>query len=152
DRLLAGWQKARAQGVNNRNAAASLGVSEAELIASACGRFVTRLSPQPQALLRELRALGKIKAVARNHAAVLERDGTVRRVETGGPNTETVHADNFDMICDISRWTKAFALSETGTRGVKHSLQFFTAVGMSAAKFFLRPSSDLDAFTRLTAA
>ncbi len=149
--LLAAWQHARSKGLNNRAAAATLQLSEAELIASACGRFVTRLLPDAQALLRKLTLLGEIKAVVRNPAAVIERDGTVRGVEANAAGADLVQADRFEMLCEVSQWTKGFALREETSGGFKLSLQFFTAAGTSTAKFFLRPGSNVDAFAPLVA-
>ena len=150
-RLLAAWQHARSKGLNNRAAAAALKLSEAELIASGCGRFVTRLVPDPQALLRKLSLVGEIKAVVRNPAAVIERDGTVRGVEANAAGADLVQADHFEMFCEVSQWRKAFALREETSSRSKLSLQFFTAAGTSAAKFFLRPASDVHAFAQLVA-
>jgi putative heme degradation protein len=147
--LLTVWSKARADGLNNRAVAAKLGVAEAELIASACGRFVTRLRPDTLALLRELPALSEIKAVVRNPTAVIERAGTVRGSEITAVGVALVQADHFDLMCQSPRWSKAFALREETNRGVKQSIQFFTPAGTSAAKFFLRPSSNVDAFVDL---
>ena len=150
-RLLTAWQTARSQGLNNRAAAATLKVSEAELIACGCGDFVTRLIPDPQALLRKLSWLGEIKAVVRNPSAVIERDGTVRGVENHG-GAHVVQSDHFELVCETAQWEKGFALREKTSGGLKLSAQFFTAAGTSAAKFFLRPASDVDAFARLVAA
>ena len=147
--VLAAWQHARSKGLNNRAAAATLKLSEAELIASACGCFVTRLLPDAQALLRKLPLLGEIKAVVRNPAAVIERDGTVRSVQANAAGQDLVQADHFEMLCEISRWRKGFALREETSGGLKLSLQFFTAAGTSTAKFFLRPASDTHAFAQL---
>ncbi len=152
--LLAAWERARAEGLNNRAAAAKLGMSEAELIAAGCGRFVTRLLPDALALLRSLPGLGEIKAVVRNPAAVIERAGTVQGVEANGVGAILVEADNFEMVCEIAQWKKGFALREDSTRGrgLKLSVQFFTAEGTSAAKFFLRPGGDVQAFAQLVGA
>src|SRR5262249_31957660 len=57
-----------------------------------------------------------------------------------------VQADHFELVCHLPRWSKAFALREETSRGVKQSIQFFTTAGTSAAKFFLRPSSNLSAY------
>ena len=149
--LLAGWEHARVRGLNNRTAAATLKVSEAELIASGCGRFVTRLLPDTPALLRKLPRLGEIKAVVRNASAVIERAGTVLGVEANGVGADLVQADQFEMVCETARWKKGFALREETSGGLKLSVQFFTAAGTSAAKFFLRPASDVQAFAQLVA-
>ena len=149
--LLAAWERARSNGLNNRAAAATLKVSEAELIASGCGHFVTRLIPDPQALLRKLSLLGEIKTVVRNPSAVIERDGMVRGVENHG-GADVVQGDHFELLCETTQWDKGFALREKTSGGLKLSAQFFTAAGTSAAKFFLRPASDADAFAHLIAA
>jgi putative hemin transport protein len=149
--LLAAWERAKSDGLNNRAAAETLKVSEAELIASGCGHFVTRLLPDPQAFLRKLFLLGEIKTVVRNPSAVIERDGTVRGVENHG-GAAVVEADHFELVCETAQWEKGFALREKTSGGLKLSAQFFTAAGTSAAKFFLRPASDVDAFAHLIAA
>src|SRR5215471_7296553 len=149
NQLLTAWGEARAEGLNNRAVAASLAVTEVELIASACGRFVRRLLPHTLALLRELPALGEVKAVVRNPTAVVERAGTVAGSETTAVGVVLVQADHFELICLSPRWSKVFALREETGRGVKQSVQFFTVAGTSAAKFFLRPSSNLRAFANL---
>ena len=150
--LLAAWERAKSNGLNNRAAAATLKVSEAELIASGCGHFVTRLLQDPQAFLRKLPLLGEIKTVVRNPSAVIERDGTVQGVENNGDGGDVVQADHFELVCETAQWEKGFALREKTSGGLKLSAQFFTAAGISAAKFFLRPASDVDAFAHLIAA
>jgi putative heme degradation protein len=152
NQLLTAWSEARADGLNNRAVAAKLGIAEAELVASACGRFVTRLTPDPLALLRTLPSLGEVKAVVRNPTVVIERAGTVRGSEITAVGVALVQADHFDLICQLELWNKAYALREQTERSFKQSIQFFTAAGTSAAKFFLRPSSKLDAFADLVSA
>ena len=147
--LLAAWAAARAESLNNRAAAAQLGISEAQLIASACGTFVTRLRPDFAALLGELPALGEIKAIVRNPLTVLERAGVVESVTHTLTDLIRLAADRFHADCCLDLWRKAFSLEEQGPRGVKRSLQFFTDDGTSAAKFFLRPDSDLTQFLTL---
>ena len=137
------------QGLNNRAAAAKLGVSEAELVASGCGRFTTRLRPDFSALLPRLPELGEIKCIVRNAWAVLERAGEVRGIETDAGGARHVQADRFDAECQVALWRKGFALEEAAAHGTKLSLQFFTAEGVSAAKFFLRHDSSITAFRSL---
>jgi putative hemin transport protein len=150
--LLAAWAQERARGLNNRAAAAALGVSEAELIASGCGHFVTRLRPDIVALLRALPLLCEIKAVVRNPTAVVERAGIVHGIELTGVGVTLVQADRFEMVCQSAQWKKAFALREETAAGDKLSIQFFTVAGISAAKFFLRPAGDVQAFAKLVEA
>jgi putative heme degradation protein len=147
--LLAAWEYARAQGLNNRAVAAKLSVSEAELVASACGRFTTRLRPDFSALLMRLPELGEIKCIVRNPWAVLERAGEVSGIEADAAGAQHVLADQFDAECQLALWRKGFALEEAAAHGIKFSLQFFTAEGVSAAKFFLRHDSSIAAFRSL---
>ena len=147
--LLAHWQEARARGLNNRAVAAELGVSEAQLIASACGRFATRLRLELPRVLGRLPELREIKAVVRTPEAVLERAGIVHDVGVDGAGQASLRADRFELRGDLGAWHSAFALEERSTQSVKLSLQFFTGEGLSATKFFLRPGGDVTAFRSL---
>jgi putative heme degradation protein len=146
---LEAWAAARANGLNNRAAARQLGISERELIASACGDFATRLRPEFSSLLAALTVLGEIKCVVRNPWAVLERAGTIDTIQPTSSDRLVVQADRFALDCDVGRWDAAFALEETGTHGNKLSMQFFTAAGISAAKFFLRETDRAETFRAL---
>ena len=82
----------------------------------------------------------------RNAWVVLERAGEVRGIETDVAGAQRVQADRFDTECQVALWRKGFALEEAVAHGTKLSLQFFTAEGVSAAKFFLRHDSSIPAF------
>jgi putative hemin transport protein len=150
--LAAAWEQARAAGLNNRAAARQLGVSEAELLASACGHFAIRLQPEFPALLARLPELAEIKCIVRNPWAVLERAGQVHATGAGAGGIVRVAADRFEAECRLGSWGKAFALEEVSAGGTKFSLQFFTAAGVSAAKFFLRQNGSVTAFRTLVEA
>jgi len=146
---LAAWAAARASGLNNRATARKLGISERELIASACGDFATRLRPEFTSLLAALTALGEVKCVVRNPWAVLERAGIIEAIQPSGADRLVVQADRFALDCDVGLWDAAFVLEEAGTRGNKLSVQFFTATGVSAAKFFLRETDGVETLRAL---
>jgi putative heme degradation protein len=146
------WADARAVGLNNRAVARKLGMSERQLIASACGDFVTRLRSEPTSLLAALTALGKIKCVVRNPWAVLERDGEIQAIRSTCADALAVEADRFRLDCQLGLWQAAFALEEAGKYGSKLSVQFFTAEGISAAKFFLRDQERVETFRALVEA
>jgi putative heme degradation protein len=146
---LEAWAAARASGLNNRAIARKLGISEHELIASACGDFATRLRAEFSSLLAALTVLGEIKCVVRNPWAVLERAGTIEAVQPSGSERLVVEADRFALDCDVGLWDAAFALEEAGARRDKLSVQFFTAAGASAAKFFLREMDRVETFRAL---
>ena len=149
---LAAWAAARASGLNNRATARKLGISERELIASACGEFAVRLRPEFSSLLAALTVLGEVKCVVRNPWAVLERAGIIEAVGVSPVDRLVVQADRFALDCDVGLWDTAFALEEAGTRGDKLSVQFFTAEGVSAAKFFLRETDRAETFRALAQA
>ena len=71
------WEKFQAANprVRIRDAARQLGVSEAELLATATGETVVRLNDDFAAMLHELDALGYVMALTRNEEIVHERKG-----------------------------------------------------------------------------
>lgn len=149
---LQAWAAARVSGLNNRAAARQLGISERELVASACGSFATRLQPDFLTILACLPALGEIKCIVRNPWAVLERAGVVWSLEPGDASRLRIRADRFEADCEMRLWDAGFALEETGALGAKLSLQFFTAAGVSTAKFFLRQTDGIETFRALAQA
>ena len=149
--LYAAWEAARARGLNNRAAAIEACVPEAQLIASGCGRGVTRLAGDFAALLAALPALGEIKSVVRNACAVQERTGRVETVHAGAGGETVVRGDTFVLTAALAAWSRAFALTEQGKYGVKRSLQWFTRAGVSAGKIFLTAGSDAARYEALVA-
>lgn len=147
--LIDDWEQARRRGLNNRAAANALGVAEAQLVASGCGRFVTRLGSELPELLCGLPALGEIKSVVRNAYAVQERTGRATAVVLDTNGGFTIEGDVFLLRARPDTLAKAFALTEPGKYGTKRSLQLFTGNGESAAKFFLTAESNLQAFEAL---
>ncbi|HUF19648.1 MAG TPA: ChuX/HutX family heme-like substrate-binding protein [Burkholderiales bacterium] len=150
--LIDDWEHARRRGLNNRAAANALGVPEAQLVASGCGRFVTRLGGELPELLCGLPALGEVKSVVRNVYAVQERTGRATAIVLDTNGGLAIEGDVFLLRARLDALTKAFALIEPGKYGTKRSLQLFTGSGESAAKFFLTAESNLDAFEALVQA
>jgi putative hemin transport protein len=150
--LIDDWEQARRRGLNNRAAANALGVPEARLVASGCGRFVTRLGGELPELLCGLPALGEIKSVVRNAYAVQERSGRAVAITLHADNGLAIEGDVFHLNTRSEALAKAFALIEPGKYGIKRSLQLFTGSGESAAKFFLTAESNLVAFEALVRA
>src|SRR6187431_1978018 len=58
-----------------RDAAAELGVSEAELLATGCGANVTRIAGDWTQVIKDLSTLGRVMCLTRNEHAVHERFG-----------------------------------------------------------------------------
>ena len=70
--------------VRTRDAAAQLGVSEAELLATSCGENVVRLNAEWDQLVHRLAEMGPVMALTRNEHAVSEKQGTFRNIKFHG--------------------------------------------------------------------
>ncbi len=135
-----------------RDAAARLGVSEAQLLALDCGTTVTRLQASRWgAVVGRLSALGRCMALTRNDHCVMEKDGVYQRFDDGDHAAQVVGPD-IDLRLFFSRWAMGFAVVLEQERGVQRSLQFFDAAGTAVHKVFLRGTDHVDAFDALVAA
>lgn len=147
--LRESWKNLRTQRpqLRARDAAAELGVTEAELVASGCGDGVVRLSDEPGRVLERVRTLGPVMALTRNAHCVHERRGTYTgaRVST---SFALVVGPDIDLRVDLSVWQRGFAVTE----GDKRSLQFFDAAGTAVHKIHLGEESDIHAFEALVRA
>lgn len=129
-----------------RNAAASLGVSEGELLATRIGDGVSRLRPDFRGILLEVPSLGRVMALTRNDDAVHERKGVYLNPSLShGPVGLFVGAD-IDLRIFWHAWAHAFAVLEPGKDGVRYSLQFFAADGDAIHKVYLIAESDAGAY------
>jgi len=66
-----------------RDAAHTLGVSEAELLATGVGEHVTRLAGDLRDLMMRMGELGPVMALTRNEAAVHEKEGVYQNITHG---------------------------------------------------------------------
>jgi putative hemin transport protein len=134
--------------LRNRDAAAALGVSEAEAIASGVGRDAVRLRAPFDALFVRLPEVGEVMALTRNEAAVHEKTG---RFETmsGDAKVGLALGSAIDLRIFYSRWRFGYAVSEPDAEGIKRSLQFYDAQGNAVHKVFARAGTDVDAWARL---
>ena len=128
-----------------RDAAASLGVSEAELVAAHCGDDVTtRLRPDWDALVRDLESLGEVMGLTRNDHAVIEKDGRYRNIQLfdhGG----NVLDEGLDLRLFRQRWASAYAVVDEARE--LFSLQIFGGDGTAYHKTYKRGDrATFDAF------
>ena len=141
--------------VRIRNAAADLGVSEAELVATSVGDGATRLGGGWGALLGELEGLGEAMALTRNDACVHEKVGVYRNVKLFESHRMGLVLDEqIDLRLFLGRWRFGFAVEtpwEGGKDGLRRSFQFFDASGRAVHKVFLTRKSDARAYERLAA-
>lgn len=138
------WEALKAENphVRIRNAAAQLGVSEAELLVTNVGREVTILKPEFQNILTEVEQLGKVMALTRNDECVHERKGTYQNGDFSSPHAQLFVGEDIDLRIFLNSWKYAFAVVE----GDKKSLQFFGKDGLALHKIYLTKDSNAEAF------
>ena len=133
-----------------RDLAAELGISEAELVAAHCGEGVVRVEPRVNDLLTGLEAVGEVMALTRNESAVHEKIGIYDKVVTGNHNA-MVLGENIDLRIFPKVWAHGFAVEKRDGGDIRRSLQFFDAAGEAVHKVHLRPASNLYAYQKLVA-
>ena len=155
-----------------RDAARTLGVSEAELLATGIGSTVTRLRSDgndPREIMRRALDLGTVLALTRNENGVIERTGVATRVKPQPEDEkETVKDDErearqrniaggylggeIDLRFTFSKWKHAFAVAQPGADGVvKRSLQFFDENGAAIHKIYPKDAAGVAVFDKLVA-
>jgi len=133
-----------------RDAAAKLGVSEAELLIT--GATVTRLRSEWPDLLDAFKSLGRVMCLTRNEHAVHERKGLFREIGFfGGGAMGQVVGPDIDLRLFPMSWTAAFAVRKDEETGANDSIQIFGADGLALHKVFLQEDSDRAAFDKLVA-
>ncbi|NUU38772.1 hemin-degrading factor [Pseudomonas sp. C2B4] len=150
--LYQNWQQLRAEqsGLRARDAAAKLGVSEAELTASRLGTDAVRLRPEWKELLPALGELGYIMALTRNEHCVHERKGVYAEVTVmGSGQMGMVLSPDIDLRLFLSGWASVFAIDETTARGPQRSIQVFDRQGVAVHKVFLTDTSEEAAWAPL---
>ncbi len=152
--LYAAWQSLRAEQphLRARDAAAKLGVSEAELTASRLAVDTVRLRPDWATLLPALGELGHVMALTRNESCVHERKGIYREVTiAGNGQMGLVVSPDIDLRLFLSGWASVFAVAEQTPRGVLRSVQVFDHQGTAVHKVYLTERSELEAWEPLLA-
>jgi len=129
-----------------RSAAAALGASEAELVATGVDGPAVPLRAEWGAILQSLEALGPVMALTRNDACVHEKHGVYRNVEVG-PHASLVLDEQIDLRIFLSQWAVGFAVEHGG----RASLQFFDRHGDAVHKVFVTPATDRAAYDALVA-
>ncbi|PLP60612.1 hemin-degrading factor [Mesorhizobium loti] len=131
-----------------RDLAAQLGISEAELVAAHCGEGVTRVEPRVNDLLTGLEPVSEVMALTRNESAVHEKIGVYDKVVTG-EHTAMALGENIDLRIFPKVWAHGFAVEKRDGDQIRRSLQFFDAAGDAVHKVHLRPASNLYAYQKL---
>src|SRR6185295_5488437 len=132
--LAARWSRLRGEkpALRIRDAAASLGVSEAELVALGIGRTATPLDGDWRAILNEMPTVGRVMCLTRNDDCVHERHGRFEKVSVTGPHGLVLGPD-IDLRLFLGQWKLGFAVREPlklgNQQGERLSLQFFDKTG-----------------------
>ena len=133
-----------------RDAAATLGVSEAELVALGVGTTATPLDGDWRAILNEMPAAGRVMCLTRNEHCVHERHGRFEDVQVNGPHGLVLGPD-IDLRLFLGQWKLGFAVREPLRAGERLSLQFFDGSGEAVHKIYAAAETDRTAFDALIA-
>jgi putative hemin transport protein len=150
--LVIRWQALKQTEANLRirDAAQKLGVSEAQLLATACGSTATRLDGDWREVLKRVPALGRVMALTRNEQCVHERKG-VYNDPSFQAHMGLVLGEDIDLRLFMSQWKIGFAVQEPIAEGIRRSLHFFDASGEAVHKIYLQSESDVAAYEKLVA-
>lgn len=124
-----------------RDAAAKLGVSEAELLATGCGANVTRITGDWSQVIKDLSTLGRVMCLTRNEHAVHERYGEFLKTDFFHGMGQVVGPD-IDLRLFMNHWVHGFAVTDQTPDGDRQSFQFFDASGEAVHKVYLQKESN----------
>lgn len=132
-------------------AAASLGISEAEWLLAHSSANVRQLRCDVHGIFDRLTALGPVMALTRNASCVHEKDGVYDAIDLGKVMGLVLNHD-IDLRMFLNRWVHALSVdTPLDDGGQRRSIQFFDAAGVAVHKIFSRPATDLAAWEALIA-
>jgi putative hemin transport protein len=153
--LAARWSRLRGEQptLRIRDAATTLGVSEAELVAlgaiqDAGGTTATPLAANWRAILSEMPSVGRVMCLTRNEHCVHERHGRFEDVQVTGPHGLVLGPD-IDLRLFLGSRKHGFAVREPLKQGERLSLQFFDGAGEAVHKIYATEETDRAAFDAL---
>lgn len=130
--------------VRIRDAAKSLGVTEAQLINTGIDDNVVRLRDEFKDILKEVVSLGYVMALTRNDYCVHERKGIYKKVAFNG-HVGLIVTPDIDLRLFLAQWHSGFAVNENE----RLSLQFFDRHGHAVHKIYLVAQSNVEAYHSL---
>jgi putative hemin transport protein len=136
-----------------RDAAAKLGVSEAELLATGVGENVIRLSEYFTEQVEEFPRLGKVMSLTRSEGCVLEHKGPFQKIEMhqAGPHKIATVIGPIEQRVFFAAWKFGFAVTTQTPRGTMKSLQYFDKAGDAIMKVYLQEKSNPEVYDELVA-
>lgn len=132
-----------------RDAAQTLGISEAQLLDIQSGEHIFRLQPRFADLLKKIKGLGTVMALTRNNAVVHELTGQYEKLYVNSHGDKeiaiAINPGGIDLRLFLYKWHSAYAQITD-----KHlSIQFFDRTGTAVQKIFSTQASNIDAFHQL---
>lgn len=153
DDIALAWKniEERKPGIRIREAATSLALSEAQLLATKVGSGVTRLEPRWDEFLKRLPQLGRIMSLTRNHACVLEHMGSFEKISMFGEGDHHMATviGSIETRVFLKSWHVAFAVQQEKGEQTLASLQVFDHGGDAITKIYLRENSNYNAYEAL---
>lgn len=136
-----------------RDAAAALGVSEAELLdARGARQGNTRLDPAGiRPILRGLGGLGTVMVLTRNESVVHEKTGRYEDIHVGEGAVGLCVGHDLDLRYFLGHWHHVFLVEGAGRDGALTSVQFFDAAGDAIHKVYPRTPEGVAALHALVA-
>lgn len=152
--LFARYQALIADGaIRARDAAAELGVSEAELVEAKGSTGVSRPLRKDAEngfvpLLEAMPDVGEVVVLTRNEHCVHERHGVFGNVNIGKVMGLVLNR-TIDLRLFMNHWATGFALEEEVKSGKRLSLQFFDHSGTAILKIYATAKTNRPAFEAL---
>lgn len=133
-----------------RDAAARLGVSEAELLATRPSSEITRLQPRWKELIETIATIGDVMSLVRNEYVVIEKSGPFETLEFDGPVGVTL-GDYMDLRIFWSQWHVGYAVvNQAGDRTLR-SFQIFDKHGDAVIKIYAKKDEQIARFNEIVA-
>tara|TARA_Y100000590_G_scaffold161133_1_gene184749 strand:- start:3016 stop:4074 length:1059 start_codon:yes stop_codon:yes gene_type:complete len=124
-----------------RDVAKVLGVTELELLETDLGSGVTRLSCDFEPFLHGLKSLGRVMALTRNDACVIETYGNFDGIKIFDHAAQVV-SPGVDLRIFPTHWAHAYAVVRDGGGRVIHSIQIFDSDGSATHKVYIPKGGD----------
>jgi putative hemin transport protein len=155
DNLKQQWQKLRQEQptLHTRDAAKTLGASEAQLLATQKDQVVLLKSDADslRKIMRQALDFGEVLALSRNENGIIETTGVAKKYTS--PNKDTLSEEDklrqqnsvggyiggpIDLRLNFEKWAHAFAVTQIKNGKTSRSLQFFDAQGDAIHKIFIK--------------
>ncbi|MEP3048944.1 MAG: ChuX/HutX family heme-like substrate-binding protein [Roseibium sp.] len=134
--------------MRERDLANTLGISEAEFVASFVGHGTRRIEPRFDDLFPALQKAGEVMALTRNESAVHEKIGLFEKF-VNGKRGALMLGENIDTRMFSANWIHGFAVDKTDGKDIRRSLQFFDAHGEAVQKIHARPDTNMVVWDQL---